>query len=79
MRPKPIILNATVGDQCNVLNNAIERPGIPFLPNVPANGSVDGGLLITSASRDPHVLEARESSGVEVLVEETPNFMGLGA
>jgi hypothetical protein len=32
-----------------------------------------------SFGRNPHASEVREPPGVEIMVEEYPNFMGLGA
>jgi hypothetical protein len=79
MSPKSNVLNASAGDQGEVLDDAIECTGIQSLPDAPGNGGADDCFLIASASQCPQVCEAGEGVSFEIRVEEVPNFACMGA
>jgi hypothetical protein len=49
--PKSNVFNASSRDRGEILVEPVEGLGIPSLPNVPSNGSIDGRLLIGAAVR----------------------------
>jgi hypothetical protein len=77
--PKSDVFNTPTGDKSNILDDIIEGPGVPSLPDILGDGSVDSGFLVASALCQPEVGEVGGPPNVEVWKEEIPNFPSLGA
>jgi hypothetical protein len=77
--PKSNVFNTSSRDRGKILVEPAEGPGIPSLPNVPSDGSIDGSLLIGAAVREPKIVEGGRGHVVEVMVKMAPDLLGAGA
>jgi hypothetical protein len=77
--PKSNVFDTPTGDKGDIFDDIVEGPGIPSLPDVPDDSSVDSGFFVASALCQPEVGEVGGAPNVEVWKEEIPNFPSLGA
>jgi hypothetical protein len=76
--PKSNVFDTPTGDKGDIFDDIVEGPGIPSLPDVTNDSSVDSGFFVASALCQPEVGEVGGAPNVEVWKEEIPNFPSLG-
>jgi hypothetical protein len=76
--PKSDVFNTPTGDKSNILDDIIEGPGVPSLPDILGDGSVDSGFLVASALGQPEVVEVGGPPSIEIWKEKAPDFPSLG-